>query len=123
MRDSRRSSSLILFQALIVNSLTPRPVTVIMKTAGGGRKNLEANLFELDLVERNGNCHRIWGYGVDTILEPDDPVDPALSGICSIMFPKKSVKIQKRRIDILMETTVEQSPGSSPWVVTRLRSL
>ena len=60
---------------------------------------------------------------LDTILESDDPVDPALSGICSIMFPKKSVKIQKRRIDILMETTVEQSPGSSPWVVTRLRSL
>ena len=31
-----------------------RPVTVIMKTVGGGRKNLEANLFELDLVERIG---------------------------------------------------------------------
>ena len=33
---------------------------------------------------------------------------PALSGICSLMLPKKSVKIQKRRINLLMESTMEQ---------------
>ena len=85
------------------NNMTPSPVTVIMKTAGGGREKLEANLFELHLVERNGICHRIWGYGVDTILEPDDPVDPSSVRHLFPHVPKEVfVKIQKRRIDILI---------------------
>ena len=57
--------------------MVPHPVTVVMKVAGGDQKRMNVNIYELSLVERDGTHQPVWGYGVDTIIEPDEPVDPS----------------------------------------------
>ena len=83
--------------------LVPYPTIVIMKTAGGDRKRMNVNTYELNLVEKNGNLHRIWGYGVATIIEPEEPVDPSPLKKFFPHIPKAVFsKLEKRRIDILI---------------------
>ena len=80
-----------------------KPATVMMKTAGGQIQKLDVNLYEFGLVERSGVIHRVWGYGVETILEPDDPIDPSC---LRSLFPHVSadvfVQLEKRRLDLLI---------------------
>ena len=66
-------------------------------------KRMDVKIYELSLVDMYGKMHHIWGYGIDEIVEPDDPVD--LSGVRSL-FPhvpdQAFVTLPKRRIDILV---------------------
>ena len=77
--------------------------SLIMKVAGGDKKRMDVNLYELKLVERNSSTHPVWGYGVDTILDPDEPVDPSsLRDLFPHIPSEVFQKIQKRRIDLLI---------------------
>ena len=84
------------------NKLRSKPATVVMNVAGGGKHRMKVKLFELHLVDRKGYKHKVWGYGVDNILDPDEPIDP---GPVRSLFPHVPeaafAKLEKRRIDIL----------------------
>ena len=58
-------------------NLRSRITTVTMKVVGGCFEKVKTHIYELDLVDKYGNRHSIWGYGIDTIIDPDDPVDLA----------------------------------------------
>ena len=83
-------------------NLRSRATTVTMKVVGGHTK-VKTNIYELDLVDMYGKRHSVWGYGIDKIIDPDDPVD--LSPVRSL-FPhvpdQAFTTMPKRRIDILI---------------------
>ena len=58
------------------NQLKEVDASVVMKTAGGGRTKLDSKIYELDLKDKFGKLHHIWGYGVDEIVEEEEPIDP-----------------------------------------------
>ena len=66
-------------------------------------KQMNVKIYELDLVDIYGRLHHIWGYGIDEIIEPDEPVD--LSQVRDF-FPhvpdQAFATLPKRRIDILV---------------------
>ena len=74
-----------------------------MNVAGGIKKRMEAKIYSWQLLDRFGQRYQLWGYGVKSIIEADDPVDP---------FPVRKLfphipdsvfhKLQKRRIDLLI---------------------
>ena len=61
------------------------------------------NANESDLVDRKGEKHVLWGYGIDTIIEPEEPSD--LSSVMDL-FPhipeEVFTPLPKKRIDILV---------------------
>ena len=83
--------------------LHPKAVTVIMKVAGGEQKHMQVNIYEFDLVDRSGISYRVWGYGVDTIIEPDETVDPSLLRNLFPHIPSEVFdKLEERRLDLLI---------------------
>ena len=85
------------------NKMVPHPVTVVMKVAGGDQKRMNVNIYELSLVERDGTPQPVWGYGVDTIIEPDEPVDPSSLSKYFPHVPAEAFKqLEMRRVDILV---------------------
>ena len=85
------------------NQLNPKKGVVVMKTAGGGSVRMDVNLYEIKLVDRKGKHYQVWGYGVDTILEPEEPVDPSKLRKLFPHIPKEVFKkMEKKRIDILI---------------------
>ena len=56
------------------NNLKSRKSTVTMKVVGG-LQQVETMIYELDLEDMYGKQYSIWGYGLDNIIEEDDPVD------------------------------------------------
>ena len=54
-------------------------------------------------MERNGTAHKVWGYGIDSIIEPDYPIDPSSRRKLFPHVPSELfVKLEKRRIDLLI---------------------
>ena len=85
------------------NNMTPISATVIMKTVGGVDNKLDVKIYEFSLVSRNGMLFKVWGYGIDSIIEPDDPVDPSCVRTLFPHIPSEVfMKLEKRRIDILI---------------------
>ena len=42
----------------------------------GGKETIEDGVvYELELVDNSGQTHKIWGFGIDTIIDPPDPID------------------------------------------------
>ena len=42
----------------------------------GGKDTIEKGLLhEVELVDNNGQVENVWGFGIDCIMEPSDPVD------------------------------------------------
>ena len=82
--------------------LRSKVTTVHMKVVGD-HKQVKTKIYELDLVDMHGEKHTIWGYGIDKIINPDDPID-----LCSVrsLFPhvpdEAFLPLPKKRIDILM---------------------
>ena len=74
-----------------------------LNVAGGIKVKLDAKLYELILLDRKGKKYNIWGYGVDKIIDPDEPVDP---GPVRSLFPHIPGKVFKplikKRIDVLV---------------------
>ena len=70
----------------------------------GGKETVERGVvYEVELLDNNGQVEQIWGFGIDQILEPPDPVD--LKPIRT-HFPHIPDSIfdphSKKRIDILV---------------------
>ena len=85
------------------NNLKYRDAKVTMKVVGGASKETKAKIYELDLQDMHGNQHSIWGYGIDEIIEPDEPVD--LSPVRSLFphVPDAAFSpLPKKRIDLLI---------------------
>ena len=85
------------------NGMVPVPATVVMKTVGGIDSQLDIKIYEFNLIERNGTSRKVWGYGIDTVVEADEPIDPScirslFPHIPSTVFKK----LERRRIDILI---------------------
>ena len=84
-------------------NLKPRSSTVTLNVAGGEKKRIETEMFSLKLIDRNGKSHDIWGYGVENIIETEDPVDPSSLRDLFPHIPARTFeKLQMRRIDILI---------------------
>ena len=83
--------------------LRSRSTTVTMKVVGGQFKKVRTKIYEVDLVDKSGQKHSIWGFGIDLIIEPDDPVD--VSAVRSL-FPHIPDEVfstlPKKRVDILV---------------------
>ena len=84
-------------------SLFRRKAAISLNVAGGGQETLETDIYEVDLLDRLGEKHAVWGYGLETIIEPDDPVD--MSPV-SYLFPHIPGEVfrslPKKRVDILI---------------------
>ena len=79
-----------------------REATVTMKVVGGFQQ-VKTRSYELDLVDMHGEKHAIWGYGLDEIIDPDEPVD--LDPIRSLFphVPGQAFNpLPKKRIDLLI---------------------
>ena len=75
---------------------------ITMKVVGHAKK-ISVKLYEFTLSDIYGNQYHVWGYGIDSIMEPDDPVD--LSKVRSLFphVPDIAFKtLPRKRIDILM---------------------
>ena len=85
------------------NNMKAKDAKIVMNVAGGNKLKLDAKLYELILLDRKGKKYDIWGYGVDKIIDPDEPVDP---GPVRSLFPHIPGKVFKplikRRIDVLI---------------------
>ena len=57
------------------NNLIRRKATISLNVAGGGEETMETDIHEVDLVDRKGERHALWGYGLEKIIEPEEPVD------------------------------------------------
>ena len=83
-------------------NLKSRSTTVTMKVVGGHKK-VKTKIYEFDMVDMYMKKHSVWGYGIDKIIDPDDPVD--LSPVRSL-FPHVPDQafgpMPKKRIDILI---------------------
>lgn len=108
------------------NNLKSRDAFVTMNVVND-KKQSKTKIYELDLQDMYGKQHSIWGYGIDHIIDPDDPVD--LSGIRKL-FPHVPsdafAPLQQKRIDILMGINfngLHPSGGLGVDVVDNLKAL
>ena len=108
------------------NNLKAREAFVTMKVVGDMKK-MKVNIYELDLQDMYGKQYPIWGYGMDSIMDPDDPVD--LAPVRSL-FPHVPVQafspLPKKRIDILIGlnyNSLHPSGGIGVDAVGNLRAL
>ena len=69
----------------------------------GDVKRMKVNIYELDLQDMYGKQHPVWGYGIDSIMDPDDPVDLAAVRPLFPHVPAQAFSpLPKKRIDILI---------------------
>ena len=64
---------------------------------------MDVKTYEFDFDDMYGKLHRIWGYGIDEIIEPGEPVD--LSNVRHLFphVPDQAFHtLPKKRIDILV---------------------
>ena len=52
-------------------------------------------LYELTFVENYGSERKIWGFGVENIMEPPEPVD---LGPVRHLFPQQGVSVEFKYI-------------------------
>ena len=84
------------------NNLKSREASVTMKVVGD-KKKMDVNIYELDLQDMYGKQYPIWGYGIDSIMEPDDPVDLQPVRALFPHVPDEAFSpLPKKRIDILI---------------------
>ena len=103
-----------------------RNAVVTLKVVGQVKK-MYVKMYELDLGDKNGHQHRIWGYGVDKIMDPDDQVN--LSKVSKLFphVPEEAFStLPKRRIDILMGlnyNSLHPKGGTSKNAIGNMRAL
>ena len=73
--DNGSNRVLISHEFAAERNLRNRMTSITMKVVGGSYKKVNTRIYELDLVDRQGRKHSIWGYGIDRIIDPDDPID------------------------------------------------
>ena len=84
------------------NNLKSRDASVTMKVVGA-EKTSKVKIYEMDLQDMYGKQYSIWGYGIDHIIDADEPLD--LSPI-RYLFPHipdaAFSPMPKKRIDLLI---------------------
>ena len=70
----------------------------------GGKETIEKGVIhEIEVVENDGTEHKVWGFGIDTIMEPPEPVD---MHVVRHLFPHVHAgvfdSLSKKRIDMLV---------------------
>ena len=107
--------------------LRSRVTTVTMKVVGGCYEKVKTNIYELDLVDKFGKRHSIWGYGIDTIIDPDDPVDLAPVRSLFPHLPREVfLPLPKKRVDILIGlnfNSLHPSGGTGKNIQGNLKAL
>ena len=90
-------------------------------------KRMNVKIFEFNLVDMYGKLHYIWGYGIDEIIEPDEPVDLSCVRRLFPHVPDPAFQtLPKRRIDILIGlnyNALHPSGGTGPDLVGNLKAL
>ena len=85
------------------NNLYERKASISLNVAGGGHETLDTNIYETDLVDRKGERHAIWGYGLENIIDPDEPIDLVPVRNLFPHIPEAVFKpLPKKRVDILI---------------------
>ena len=85
------------------NKLKSCDAVVTLKVVDEGYKTVHTKIYELDLCDMYGLSHPVWGYGVDNILDPEDPVDLQRAKSLFPHIPEQAfIPLPKRRIDILV---------------------
>ena len=89
--------------------LPEKTTSITMNLAGGDKKRLEVKLYDFKVEDRFGIRTQMWGYGIDSIIEAEEPIDP---GPIRHLFPHVPTatfkKLQKRRIDLLIGLNFNQ---------------
>ena len=57
-------------------SLPEKTTSITMNLAGGDKKRLEVKLYDFKVEDRFGIRTQMWGYGIDSIIEAEEPIDP-----------------------------------------------
>ena len=84
-------------------NLPEKTTSIVMNVVGGDKKRIEVKLYDLKIEDMYGQQYQLWGYGVDTIIEPEDPVDPGPVRHLFPHVPKATFrKLERRRIDLLI---------------------
>ena len=82
--------------------LKSRDAVVTMKVVGHV-KRMTVKLYEFALCDIDGNQYHIWGYGIDNIMEPDEPINLSKVRCLFPHVPDIAFKtLPRKRIDILM---------------------
>ena len=73
-------------------------------TVVGGKETIEKGLVhEVDLVDNDGQVHNIWGFGIDLIMDPPDPVDlQPVRNLFPHVHDDVFKPLAKKRIDMLV---------------------
>ena len=83
------------------NQLRSQKIAFRLDVVGNKGDAQEGVLYELVLVENDGSKRKVWGFGVEIIMEPPEPVDlspirhlfPHLPDSIFIPLPKKPVDL------------------------------
>ena len=85
------------------NKLFRRKAAISLNVAGGGQETLQTEIYEVDLVDRLGGRHAVWGYGLEKIIDPEEPVDLSLVRDLFPHIPSEVFQgLPKKRVDILV---------------------
>ena len=57
------------------NKLRSTEVSYKISVVGGKELTEKGVIHEIELVDNLGNLHKVWGFGIDLIMRPPDPID------------------------------------------------
>ena len=84
------------------NNLKSKDASVTMKVVGA-EKTSKVKIYELDLQDMYGKQYSIWGYGIDHIIDADEPLDLAPIRHLFPHVPDAAFSpMPKKRIDLLI---------------------
>ena len=99
--DNGSTRVLVSHSYAVKNKLRSQQISFRLDVVGGKGEPQDGVLYELVLVENDGSQRRLWGFGVETIMEPPDPVDikavrhlfPHLPDAVFSPLPKKPIDL------------------------------
>ena len=103
------------------------PAEYCMQVVGKGWEKVKDVMYVFDLEFSNGEKVKVWGYGIDVITDPVEPVD--LSKICSLFphVPQEAFEtLDRKPLDILVGLNffgLHPEGGSGKDKVGNLRAL
>ena len=101
--DNGSNRVLITHQYALDNKLRSQKISFRLDVVGSQGCTQDGMLYEFIFVENDGTLRKLWGFGVDSIMEPPDPVD---LGPVKHLFPHLPsavfVPLARKPVDILV---------------------